>query len=172
MNELLEICRAQGKRIPEIVLEQENTWRSEAETRQAILKIWNVMKECVRRGLHTTGVLPGFLAVPRRAASLYAQMLSEEEVRVGCKFTCLFVCFVSLFLLKLYEQKYGFDILTNLKQNIQSLLFPSCSRLQKKGEARRALISGTDCMAWLDVFALAVSEVSPFNFVLFAQLID
>ena len=74
-NDLLHWCRKTGLAIYEVVLENENAWRTEAETRQGLLKVWQVMKECIYRGCHTEGVLPGGLSVRRRAALLNKKLL-------------------------------------------------------------------------------------------------
>ncbi len=66
-DELLHWCRTTGMAIHEVVLENESSWRSEADTRAGILNIWRVMKECIYRGCTTQGILPGGLQVKRRA---------------------------------------------------------------------------------------------------------
>jgi L-serine dehydratase len=70
-EELLQICRETGFSISEVMLKNEQVWRSEAEVRDGILQIWRVMQECVRNGTHNEGILPGGLKVKRRAAALY-----------------------------------------------------------------------------------------------------
>jgi len=77
-DDLLHWCRKTGMSIHEIVMENENSWRPEAETRKGLLDIWNVMKECMFRGCHTTGVLPGGLNVKRRAADLNKRLLNNR----------------------------------------------------------------------------------------------
>jgi len=57
-------------------MENEQSWRSEQETRKGVLNIWNVMKECIYRGCHTEGQLPGGLQVKRRAADLNKKLLN------------------------------------------------------------------------------------------------
>ena len=64
--------------IHEIVMENENAWRTEAETKKGLLAIWKVMKECMFRGCHTTGILPGGLNVKRRAADLNKRLLNNK----------------------------------------------------------------------------------------------
>jgi L-serine dehydratase len=60
----------------QIVLENEKAWRSEEAVRNYIERIWQVMQECVTRGLQTEGILPGGLNV-RRRAPLLARKLRE-----------------------------------------------------------------------------------------------
>ena len=74
-DDILHWCRKTGLSIHEVVLENENTWRNEQETKENLLKIWRVMKECMYRGCHTEGELPGGLQVKRRAASLNRELL-------------------------------------------------------------------------------------------------
>jgi L-serine dehydratase len=76
--QLLSHCQATGLSIHEIVLANEETWRSKEEIYRGILGIWNVMKECVKRGCSQEGILPGGLQVKRRAAPLF-KMLSTRS---------------------------------------------------------------------------------------------
>lgn len=77
--ELLHWCRKTGLPIHDVVLENESIWRSEEETKQGVLRIWQVMKECTYRGCHTSGVLPGGLNVKRRAADLAKKLLKGKQ---------------------------------------------------------------------------------------------
>ncbi|HEX8984439.1 MAG TPA: L-serine ammonia-lyase [Bryobacteraceae bacterium] len=63
--------------IHEIVFENEKSWRGEDEVRARLRWIWDVMRECVARGLSTGGVLPGKLGVRRRAPALAARLLEQ-----------------------------------------------------------------------------------------------
>jgi L-serine dehydratase len=69
-------CIKTGLSIHEIVFENEAAWRPEASTRKMGLEIWSVMQQCIYRGCHTSGVLPGGLAVNRRAAELNKKLLA------------------------------------------------------------------------------------------------
>lgn len=76
--DLMHWCMKTGLAIYEVVSENEAAWRAEKETREGILKIWQVMKECTYRGCHTKGVLPGGLNVKRRAADLNKKLLANK----------------------------------------------------------------------------------------------
>jgi L-serine dehydratase len=78
-DDLLHWCMKTGMSISEIVIENENTWRNENDTRTGLLNIWNVMKQCIFRGCHTHGLLPGGLNVKRRAVTLNKKLLKEKE---------------------------------------------------------------------------------------------
>jgi L-serine dehydratase len=67
-DELLAQCRAQGLSIAGVMRVNERHWRSDAAIDAGLLEIWQVMQDCVTRGLATDGVLPGGLRVKRRAA--------------------------------------------------------------------------------------------------------
>jgi L-serine dehydratase len=75
---LLEHGRAQGLEIHELMLARERTWRSDADIRAGLLRIWQVMQDCVRRGFEAQGLLPGVLGVRRRAPKLYRQLMSAS----------------------------------------------------------------------------------------------
>ncbi len=78
-DELLHWCRKTGLSIHEVVMENELTWRSEAETKNGMLNIWRVMKECIYKGCHTQGYLPGGLNVKRRAFDVNKKLLQEKK---------------------------------------------------------------------------------------------
>jgi L-serine dehydratase len=75
---LLELCRQAGLEIHELLLARERAWYSEAEIRARLMRIWQVMQDCVRRGFEAQGLLPGVLGVRRRAPKLYRQLMSGD----------------------------------------------------------------------------------------------
>ncbi len=77
-DDLLHWCMKTGMSISEIVLENENAWRKEAVTKEGVLNIWRVMKECIYKGCHTEGYLPGGLNVKRRALALNKKIIAER----------------------------------------------------------------------------------------------
>ena len=77
--DVLHWCRKTGLAIHDVVLENESTWRSEQQTREGLLNIWKVMKECMYRGCHAEGELPGGLRVKRRAAALSRKLLQNRK---------------------------------------------------------------------------------------------
>jgi L-serine dehydratase len=77
--DLLRWTGETGLRISDVMLANELAWRSEEEVRAGLLHIWSVMQECVERGSHTTGVLPGGLKVRRRAAALRERLEASTD---------------------------------------------------------------------------------------------
>ena len=80
--ELLRLCAEHGLSISDVMLANETAFRSEAEVREGLLRIWGVMQECVQRGMNTPGVLPG-LGVKRRAADMHKRLVESEEAAAG-----------------------------------------------------------------------------------------
>lgn len=78
-EDLLHWCMKTGMGIHEVVMENETAWRPEAGTRKFALNIWRVMKECIYRGCHTTGYLPGGLNVKRRGYDLNKRLLKGKS---------------------------------------------------------------------------------------------
>lgn len=78
-RQLLHWCLKTGLNVSEVVLENEHCWRSEEETRAGIMRIYGVMRDCVYRGCHSSGELPGGLHVARRAAALSSRMLKGRS---------------------------------------------------------------------------------------------
>jgi len=60
------------------MLARERTWYSDADIRAKLMRIWQVMQDCVRRGFEAQGLLPGVLGVRRRAPKLYRQLMSGD----------------------------------------------------------------------------------------------
>ena len=117
-DDLLHWCRKTGMSIHEIVMENENAWRPESETKKGLLAIWKVMKECMFRGCHTTGVLPGGLNVQRRAADLNKRLLNKnvqsnyddwiKAIRAGGNSFKYTLDWVSCFALAINEENASF----------------------------------------------------------------
>jgi L-serine dehydratase len=78
-DRLLEITQETGLSIAQVVRRNEQTWRSDAEIDAGLLKIWQVMQDCVARGCRTDGTLPGGFKVKRRAAELYRALVAKPE---------------------------------------------------------------------------------------------
>lgn len=79
-DELLHWCMKTGMSINEVVMENESAWRTEEETRKGVMRIWNTMKDCIYRGCHTNGELPGGLNVRRRAYDLNKKIIERKNI--------------------------------------------------------------------------------------------
>lgn len=74
-SELMAWHKKTGLSISDIVMENEKQWQSEEQVRAGLLNIWRVMAECMYRGCHKDGFLPGGLNVQRRAAQINKRLL-------------------------------------------------------------------------------------------------
>ena len=75
---LLAACDKTGLNISGVVMLNEHTWRSEDDTKQGVLRIWQTMRDCVYRGCHIGGELPGGLQVKRRAFELNKNLIAGK----------------------------------------------------------------------------------------------
>ena len=78
--DILHWCIKTGLSIADVVMENEQAWRSEEETRSGVMTIWRVMRDCIYRGCHLDGILPGGLQVVRRAAQINKKLLGANDV--------------------------------------------------------------------------------------------
>ncbi|MFF5297612.1 L-serine ammonia-lyase [Paractinoplanes globisporus] len=71
---------AYDRPLSEVMLANERVWRSDADIRDGLLRIWRVMRGCVERGLSAgEGVLPGGLGVKRRAPGLWRDLVRRPD---------------------------------------------------------------------------------------------
>ncbi len=78
-KDLLAHCAEHQLSISQLMLANEAAWRPETETRAGLLRIWQVMQDCVAAGCRHEGIMPGGLKVKRRAAALYRQLCEHPE---------------------------------------------------------------------------------------------
>ncbi len=76
-KQLIGYCDDSDKRICDIVFVNEQHWRTPAEIEEGLWDIWTCMRDCMYRGCHTDGVLPGGLDVNRRAANINRRLLGD-----------------------------------------------------------------------------------------------
>ena len=81
-EQLLQLCKENGLRVSELMMANEKAWRSEAEIRSGLMRLWQAMRECVEQGLQHEGILPGGLNVKRRAAKLHRSLQEMSKPNV------------------------------------------------------------------------------------------
>jgi len=101
-DELLQLCREHGLTIAQLMLANEQAWRSPAEVRDGLLAIWRAMQGGVARGVREGGTLPGGLHVRRRAPELYAELRDRPEAALRDPLTIL--DWVNLYALAVNEE--------------------------------------------------------------------
>jgi L-serine dehydratase len=78
-RELLKHCEDNHCQIKDIVMANEASLRSVEETKARLLKITQVMGECIEKGCATPGVLPGGLDIKRRAPELFKKIQAKNQ---------------------------------------------------------------------------------------------
>jgi L-serine dehydratase len=76
---LLKTAAEHDLSVAGLIYENERQWRDADDIEQRLMAIWDVMRACIERGLRTEGVLPGKLAVTRRAPKLAKKLSSRGE---------------------------------------------------------------------------------------------
>ncbi|MDH2444754.1 L-serine ammonia-lyase [Amnibacterium sp. CER49] len=79
--ELLADCAARGASIAALAREAELAHHDAATLDAGIARIAGAMRDCIEAGLTTTGVLPGFLQVQRRAAGMRERLERTDPQR-------------------------------------------------------------------------------------------
>lgn len=79
-HELLTLCRQHHLSIAELMMKNELTWRTKKQIQDGILGIANIMNQCIDKGCHTPGILPGGLQVKRRAPELYEKLIANKGI--------------------------------------------------------------------------------------------
>ena len=77
--ELLELCSKNNLSIAEIALANEVSIHGADVLEERLENIWTAMQLCIEEGLSTRGVLPGYLAVDRRARDMAEQLSKEKD---------------------------------------------------------------------------------------------
>jgi L-serine dehydratase len=134
-SELARWCRQTGLSISGVVLENEKAWRPETETRESVLRIWQVMHECIYRGCHNEGYLPGGLQVMRRASTLNRRLLGDaayggyeqwrKAIRDGGSGFAWILDWVSCFALAVNEENASFSRVVTAPTNGAAGVIPA-----------------------------------------------
>lgn len=134
-SDLLHWCRKTGLSIHEVVLENEAAWRPESETLRGLDRIWAVMRECIFRGCHTEGTLPGGLGVKRRSPELHRRLMDgrkydgsaqwEEAIRSGGDDFRTTLDWVSCFALAVNEENASFGRVVTAPTNGAAGVIPA-----------------------------------------------
>ncbi len=134
-KDLLHWCMKTGMSVSEIVMENESSWRKEAETKEGILQIWSVMKESIYKGCNTEGTLPGGLNVRRRAKDLNLRLMGgkhyehhqewQSAIAKGGKDFRYTIDWVSCFALAVNEQNASFGRVVTAPTNGAAGVIPA-----------------------------------------------
>ncbi|MGB5556919.1 MAG: L-serine ammonia-lyase [Paracoccaceae bacterium] len=76
--DMLRMCAETGQTIADLKRRNELTRRDAGALDRGIERIWQVMNDCIERGLTTDGILPGGLNVRRRAKAIHDALQAER----------------------------------------------------------------------------------------------
>jgi L-serine dehydratase len=76
--QMLEMAQASGKTIAGMKRANEISRGGPENLTKGTARIWQVMNDCITRGLETDGILPGGLLVKRRAKGIHDALLGER----------------------------------------------------------------------------------------------
>ena len=85
--EMLEMAEASGKTIAEMKRANEVSRTGDPHLRSGTRRLWQVMNDCINRGLTTDGTLPGGLMVKRRAKGIYNALMAERGMNLTAPHT-------------------------------------------------------------------------------------
>ncbi|MGR3491407.1 MAG: L-serine ammonia-lyase [Shimia sp.] len=85
--EMLEMCAAEGRSIAELKRANELSRMGPHALDDGLKRIWQVMAECIDRGLAADGILPGGLSVKRRAKGIHDALLAERGMNLTAPHT-------------------------------------------------------------------------------------
>ena len=86
-DEMLRMARESGLSIAAMKRANELKFRSAAELDRGMARIWEVMTDCINRGMEGTGILPGGLKVRRRAKGIHDQLMAERGLNMTAPHT-------------------------------------------------------------------------------------
>ena len=85
--EMLDMAAASGKSIAEMKRANEVSRSGDPHLRSGTRRLWQVMNDCIDRGLSTDGTLPGGLMVKRRAKGIYDKLMEERGMNLTAPHT-------------------------------------------------------------------------------------
>lgn len=85
--EMLQMAAASGLSVAGMKRANEVSRRSAADLTAGMDRIWQVMTDCIDRGLAVDGILPGGLYVKRRAKGIHEKLLAERGLNMTAPHT-------------------------------------------------------------------------------------
>ena len=85
--EMLQMAKDSGKSIAQMKRENEVSRGCADSFAKGTARLWQVMNDCIERGLHTDGILPGGLHVRRRAKGIHDALQAERGMNLNAPHT-------------------------------------------------------------------------------------
>ncbi|MEO1209540.1 MAG: L-serine ammonia-lyase [Cyanobacteria bacterium J06638_20] len=163
--ELLTLCRQHHLAISQLMLANETVWRAEAQVRDGLLQIWQVMQNCADRGCRTEGVLPGGLKVNRRASGLYHHLLHRPESSLADPLTIL--DWVNVYAMAVNEENAAGGRIVTAPTNGAAGIIPAvlhyysrfCHGANEDGIVRFLLVAGAIALLYKENASISGADV-------------
>ena len=85
--EMLEMAKSSGLTIAQMKRANEVSRGCEESLNRGTARLWQVMNDCINRGLERDGILPGGLKVRRRAKGIYDALMAERGMNLTAPHT-------------------------------------------------------------------------------------
>ena len=99
---MLKMGTDSGLTIPEMMMANEASQVSESDVTAGVDHIWQVMYDCMERGLLAEGILPGGLKVRRRAKRIYDELQKDRGKNARLPHECM--DWISLYAIAVNEE--------------------------------------------------------------------
>jgi L-serine dehydratase len=164
-DDLLRMGSDSGLAVSEMTLRNELCWRSRDEIFAGLSRIWEVMQDCVRRGCHGSGILPGGLQVRRRATELYRRL--EERAHAAAADGLSPLDWIDVFALAVSEENAAGRRVVTAPTNGAAGIIPAvmhyyhrfCTGADDEKMARFLLTAGAIAMLFKEKASLSGAEV-------------
>jgi L-serine dehydratase len=135
-EDLIHWCIKTGLPISDIVRENEKQLHTEQSLEEGLDRLWKTMLDCIYKGVHANGILPGGLQVRRRAADLNAKLLKKEndaqnieqwmqQIQIGGGDFSYILDWVSCFALAVNEENASFGRVVTAPTNGAAGVIPA-----------------------------------------------
>ena len=86
---MMAMAKASGKSIAQMKRANELAFRAPVDLDAGMQRIWQVMTDCIDRGIAGTGILPGGLKVRRRAKGIHDALMAERGLNMTAPHTTI-----------------------------------------------------------------------------------
>ena len=128
--ELLAVADAAGLTIAQLMAHNEEARWGEDLTARKLDEIYEAMEACIDRGMAQGGLLPGGLAVKRRARDVHRSILAKVEVQIGDPLAAM--DFVNLWALAVNEENAAGGRVVTAPTNGAAGVIPAVMRFYER----------------------------------------
>jgi L-serine dehydratase len=131
-QDLLDLGKKYGLKICEIVMANERFFNSEIEIYKNLDILLSAMDSCLQRGLVTTGTLPGFLKVKRRAPEMYQKLQKNNSLKSDHTDPLQIMDWINAFAIAVNEENASYGRVVTAPTNGAAGIIPAVLAYYKK----------------------------------------